>query len=89
MIELAVTTIVVAYLAWDRHQTAKILTAQIAQADRMAQRLQAPELAVAEHVAAHVGDYAPPAVDMFSDEQHWQSKDELAALVDGVNRGDR
>lgn len=50
----------------------------IAQVDRMAQRIQAPELAIAEHAQAAVGEWAPPAVTMDDDQSHWEAKEDLA-----------
>jgi hypothetical protein len=54
--------------------------------DRLCQRVQAPDVAIAEH-AAMVPVTAPPqSVSMFDDEDHWASmaglsKEELADVV--------
>ena len=89
MIELAALILVLAYLAHDRHQTARILAtatpdleALIAANDRLCQRLQAPDVAVAQHAAESVpSGWAPPAVGHDDDEAFMESrlsKDELA-----------
>lgn len=54
------------------------LCEMIAIVDRLCQRIQAPSVAVAEHNQATVGEFAPPAVSMFSDDEHHESKEELA-----------
>jgi hypothetical protein len=86
MLELAALLIVVTYLAWDRHHTARILAAAspdlaelIALTDRLAQRVQAPTLATLEHDEAITNTYpAPIAVPMDDDDAHWESKEQLA-----------
>jgi hypothetical protein len=55
--------------------------------DRLCQRVQAPEYAIAEHAQTVVPQQAPQAVSMFDDEDHWASKDELAELVDRASNG--
>lgn len=95
MLELAIILIAVAYLAWDRRQTALILAAAtpdlealIASNDRLCQRLQAPAVAVAQHAAdADTSGWAPPAVGHDDDEAFAVSKEMLAAMQpEWVNR---
>lgn len=88
MLELAALLVVVAYLAWRDHQTAVTLAAAtpdlielVALVDRLCQRVQAPDVAVAEHAAAQGPVWAPPAVPMDDDEAHFQSKEALAEQV--------
>lgn len=50
--------------------------------DRLCQRIQAPDIAVAQHAYATEPPSSMPAVSMFDDDDHWASKDELADLVD-------
>lgn len=54
--------------------------------DRLCQRVQAPEVAIAEHAAMVPVSAPPQAVSMFDDEDHWASiaglsKEELADVV--------
>jgi hypothetical protein len=52
--------------------------------DRLCQRVQAPEYAVAQHAQQAMAQDVPQAVSMFDDEEHWASKEELAeALSNG------
>lgn len=55
--------------------------------DRLCQRVQAPEYAIAEHAQAAMPQQAPQAVSMFDDDDHWASKEELADLTDKVTNG--
>jgi hypothetical protein len=48
------------------------------QVDRLLQRIQAPEIAIAEHAQDAVGEFAPPAVAMDDDGAHWEAKEQLA-----------
>lgn len=65
----------IALLAIERRRDREL---HIAQVDRMAQRIQAPELAIAEHAQAAVGEWTPPAVTMDDDDSHWEAKEDLA-----------
>lgn len=85
MIELAILLAALAYLAWDRRQTARILAtatpdleALVALCDRLCQRVQAPDVAVAQHVQADAPGWAPPAVAYDDDEGFALSKEQLA-----------
>lgn len=52
--------------------------------DRLCQRVQAPEYAVAEHAQHAMAQDVPQAVSMFDDDEHWASKEDLAeALSNG------
>jgi hypothetical protein len=57
----------------------------VACVDRLCQRVQAPEYAVAEHAQHNVAQDMPQAVSMFDDEEHWASKEELAEAVEALN----
>lgn len=87
--------ILVAYLAFDRWQSRHIvdraaaiiqsgspdLTAMIELVDRLAQRVQAPQVAVAEHTAAVLPTEAPAHIPMDDDDAFWlanMSKEDLA-----------
>jgi hypothetical protein len=50
--------------------------------DRLCQRIQAPDVAVATHANAMMPGPPPLAVSMFDDDDHWQSKEALADLVE-------
>lgn len=90
-----VLLVVVAYLAFDRWQARRIvdraasiiecgspdLKAMIELVDRLAQRLQAPGVAVAEHTATILPVEAPQHVPMDDDDAFWLaniSKEDLA-----------
>lgn len=55
-----------------------LVTLQAAQVDRLCQRIQAPELAIAEHATHAIGEWAPPAVLPDDDAGHWEAKEDLA-----------
>jgi hypothetical protein len=48
------------------------------QLDRLLQRIQAPEYAIAEHAQQAISEFAPPAVAMDDDSSHWEAKEQLA-----------
>lgn len=48
------------------------------QIDRLLQRIQAPEYAIAEHAQSASAEFAPPAVAMDDDTSHWEAKEQLA-----------
>lgn len=52
--------------------------AHTAQLDRLLQRIQAPEYAIAEHAQQATPLWAPPAVAMDDDASHWEAKEDLA-----------
>jgi hypothetical protein len=56
---------------------------------RLCQRVQAPEVAIAEHASSVPSQFSPQAVSMFDDDDHWAAsagltKEELADAV-GAN----
>jgi hypothetical protein len=59
------------------------LVEMVALVDRLCQRLQAPELAAAQHFNEGAPVYAPPAVSMFDDDDFNESKEEMALRLDG------
>lgn len=65
----------VAVLAIERRREREL---QIALVERLCQRIQAPELAIAEHALQVAGEFTPPAVAMDDDEGHWEAKEQLA-----------
>ena len=92
MIELSVIAVALLIVGLLRErQHALEMTAMIALADRLCQRLQAPEQAVAEHAMSTIGEHTPPAVPMDDDLAHWESKEQLAERLyqETVSRGDR
>lgn len=98
LILLAAQSALVALMAW-QHRHALEIIESVAKSgspdlrelveciDRLCQRIQAPEYAIAEHAQAAMPQQAPQAVSMFDDEDHWASKDELAELVDKAANG--
>lgn len=63
-------------------------------ADRMARRLQAPQLAAIEQANEESPLYAPPALIPDDDDAYWESREALADRamreeVEGVGGGDR
>lgn len=50
--------------------------------DRLCRRIQAPDIAVAQHAQAMELPSLMPAVSMFDDDDHWASKEELAELIE-------
>ena len=86
MTELAILLAALAYLAFDRWQTARILERQspdleamVALVDRLCQRVQAPEIAVMQHDQGGE-QWAPPAVGFDDDEGFALSKEQLAEM---------
>lgn len=53
--------------------------------DRLCQRIQAPEVAVAEHAGRQFSTDIPMHVPMDNDDEYWASKDELAETLAGLN----
>lgn len=84
---LALLTVGLLWLA-DRHAHRRSqqqaanpdLTALVGLVDRLCQRVQAPQTAVWEHTQAVTPEVQQPEpVDMFDDQDHWESKEMLAA----------
>lgn len=67
-----------ALIVYLQAQRARERDAHIDQIDRLCQRIQAPDLATAEHASLTLGDYAPQAIAMDDDEGYWESKEQLA-----------
>jgi hypothetical protein len=80
---------VILFLVWLLHNdNAQI----IAMTDRMARRVQAPQLAAAETAnEEHSPLYAPPALIPDDDDAYWESREALAdrAMKEEVSGGDR
>jgi hypothetical protein len=53
--------------------------------DRLCQRIQAPQVAVAEHAGRQFPTDIPMHVPMDNDEEYWESKEELAERLAGLN----
>lgn len=59
------------------------LCEMVALVDRLCQRIQAPEVAIAEHASGVWSqDDALPSVDMFDDDDFHESKEDLAERLD-------
>lgn len=102
MIYLAVTNLALVALALflireNHHQVAVIesvarsgspdLTTMTELVDRLCQRLQAPEVAVAEHANAAFTGTPPQHVPMDDDEAWFESKEELAERLGAMSVG--
>lgn len=77
----------VAYLVAERRRERELTVGLV---DRLCQRIQAPELAIAEHTQTVVGEHAPPAVALDDDGAHWEAKEQLAQRLQEMelrNRG--
>lgn len=71
---------------WQQHRRVDATVVEmVALADRLCQRLQAPQAAVLEHDelvrAPRSDEYAPPAVAPDDDEGYWESREKLAELL--------
>ena len=53
--------------------------------DRLCQRIQAPEVAVAEHAGRQFSTDVPMHVPMDNDAEFWLAKEELAERLAGLN----
>lgn len=62
------------------------LTALIALVENLCQRIQAPDMAAAVHATQGQPLEAPPAVSIFDDSDHWESKEEMAARLAAQER---
>ena len=86
--ELAVIVLLIRLAHTDDGQLGQI----IAMADRMARRLQAPQLAAIEQANEQSPLYAPPALIPDDDDAYWESREALADRamreeVEGVGGG--
>jgi hypothetical protein len=54
--------------------------------DRLLQRIQAPEIAVAQ--AAAVGAVDMPAVNPELDDDYWEARDDALRQIDAIERGE-
>lgn len=77
----------IVYLAVERRRQHELNIRLIGQ---LCQRIQAPELAIAEHTQTIAGEHAPPAVALDDDGAHWEAKEQLAQRLQEMelrNRG--
>lgn len=77
----------VAVLAIERRREREL---QVVLIQSLCQRIQAPEIAVAQHAQSVDVGYAPPAVALDDDESHWEAKEQLAERLHEMelrNRG--
>lgn len=75
LVVIALLVLLVGVLIIDRRDERDDHAGQL---DRLLQRIQAPELAVAEHAQHAVAEWAPPAVPLDDDASHWEAKEDLA-----------
>jgi hypothetical protein len=76
----------VAFLIWERHRRDDRLLATI---DRLARRIQAPQLAAVELHNEESGidpQYAPPAIEPDDDDAFWDSREKLAERLMAMER---
>jgi hypothetical protein len=69
--------VLVAFLLWERRRPDPDVAALIALVDRLCRRIQAPQLAAIEDQQP-VPQQNPVAVNPFSDDEYWESRELLA-----------
>lgn len=70
--------VLVALLLWERRQPDPNMVALIALVDRLCRRIQAPQLAAIEEANETLPGRSPVAVNPFSDDEYWESREALA-----------
>lgn len=76
----------VAVLAIERRREREL---QVVLIQSLCQRIQAPEIAVAQHGQSVDVGYAPPAVAPDDDESHWEAKEQLAERLQEMELSNR
>lgn len=93
LVLLAAQSALVGLMAWQHRHALEVIESVVKSGspdlrelveciDRLCQRVQAPDVAVATHAQGMVPVEVPQAVSMFDDEDHWTSKESLAELLD-------
>lgn len=81
IVQLATLLAFIGYVGFREYSAARERAAFLSLIETQNQRIQAPEVAVQQHVVGDGEMWAPAAVPMDDDNAHWQSKERLAEML--------